>query len=206
MPQPVPVIVKPGVGAPQAVYRAFNAQRSELDRQLDQLENKRRGLMNEIRELGPIESAGKTGIETRIADIDKRITDVEKQIAAADQAVAQAAAVPGAIPPDPPPSPRRGPPQEVFVLSGIFIIAVLFPMAIAYSRRMWKRGGAAVTAFPQELADRLNRLDQAMDSVAIEVERIGEGQRFVTRVMTESTARAVAGAPVPVAREKERGA
>jgi hypothetical protein len=48
--------------------------------------------------------------------------------------------------------------------------------------------------------ERLSRLDQAVDSIAIEVERIGEGQRFVTRVMTENTAaRAVGGgAAVPV--------
>lgn len=204
-PGPVQVIVRPGVQAPQAVYRAFSAQRSELDRQLDQLEDKRRGLINEIRELGPIDGPGKTGIEARIAELDKRISDVEKQIAAADQSVAQAAAVPGAVVPDPPHR-REGPPEEVFVLSGIFIAAVLFPLAIAYSRRIWKRGAAAVTVFPQELADRLNRLDQAMDSVAIEVERIGEGQRFVTRVMTEQGARSVgAGVGVPVARDGERG-
>ena len=57
-----------------------------------------------------------------------------------------------------------------------------------------------------KLADRLNRLDQSVDSIAIEVERIGEGQRFVTRVMTEQGQRASvgAGAPVPVARDGER--
>ncbi len=33
--------------------------------------------------------------------------------------------------------------------------------------------------------DRLARLEQAVESIAIEVERIGEGQRFVTKVMSE---------------------
>jgi ABC-type nickel/cobalt efflux system permease component RcnA len=32
-----------------------------------------------------------------------------------------------------------------------------------------------------QLADRLTHLEQAVDAVAIEVERIGEGQRFITR-------------------------
>jgi len=32
--------------------------------------------------------------------------------------------------------------------------------------------------------DRLARLEQAMESIAIEVERIGEGQRFVTKLMS----------------------
>ncbi|HEX6599915.1 MAG TPA: hypothetical protein VF034_11380, partial [Gemmatimonadaceae bacterium] len=46
-------------------------------------------------------------------------------------------------------------------------------------------GAVAVSAIPHELMDRLTRLDQAVDSIAVEVERIGEGQRFVTRVLAE---------------------
>ncbi len=214
-PAPVTVTIKPGVGAPQAVYRALNAQRRELGNQLDQLEGKRRELVNEVRELGQerdgegrsraIDGPAKVGIETRITELDKRIADVEKQIAVSDMEVAKAAGMEGAIPPEPPRPPRQGPPEEVFILAGMFIVAVFFPLAIAYSRRIWKRTGTVVSAFPQELSDRLNRLDQAMDSVAIEVERIGEGQRFVTRVMTENGARSVgAGVGVPVARDGER--
>jgi len=33
--------------------------------------------------------------------------------------------------------------------------------------------------------DRLARLEQAMESIALEVERIGEGQRFVTKLMSD---------------------
>jgi hypothetical protein len=39
---------------------------------------------------------------------------------------------------------------------------------------------------PRELTDRLTNLEQAVDAVAIEVERIGEGQRFMTRLFAES--------------------
>jgi hypothetical protein len=35
--------------------------------------------------------------------------------------------------------------------------------------------------------DRLARLESAVDSIAIEVERISEGQRFTTRLLTEQT-------------------
>ena len=38
---------------------------------------------------------------------------------------------------------------------------------------------------PGELAERFTRLEQAVDSVAIEVERVSEGQRFVTRILAE---------------------
>lgn len=196
--QGVPVVVKPGVDASQAVYRAFNAQRQELAGQLEKLEDKRRGMTNQLRE----QSGGgpdKSGIEQRIAEIDKRIADVDKQLAAADQSVAKAAAIPGAVQPPPEPRERDGPPEEVYVLSGMFIVAaVLFPLSVALARRIWRRGAVAAIAFPQELAERLTRVDQAIDSIAIEVERIGEGQRFVTRVMSENGRALSASAVAPL--------
>ena len=42
------------------------------------------------------------------------------------------------------------------------------------------------------IAPRLDRLEQAVDAIAIEVERIAEGQRFVTKVMAERPAQAPA--------------
>ena len=38
----------------------------------------------------------------------------------------------------------------------------------------------------REIRDRLGRMEQAIDSIAIETERISEGQRFTTRVLAES--------------------
>src|SRR6476659_383319 len=106
---PGKVVIKPGVEAPQAVYRAFNEQRRELANQLENLEDKRRGLQNQLQD-PQVTGVNKTGIETRIAEVDKRIADVDKQLAAADQAVAQQAAVPGAVPP-PERHVREGPPE-----------------------------------------------------------------------------------------------
>src|SRR5258708_23335372 len=65
------------------------------------------------------------------------------------------------------------------------------------ARRIWRRGAAVVTSFPRELSERLDRLDQAVDAIALEVERIGEGQRFVTRVMSEGGKAIGSGAAPP---------
>jgi hypothetical protein len=46
----------------------------------------------------------------------------------------------------------------------------------------------AMAGKPGAFDDRLSHLEQSVDAVAIEVERIGEGQRFMTRVMTENAA------------------
>ena len=118
------------------------------------------------------------------------------------------AGVPGAVQPERPVRVREGPPEEVFVLAGIFMVVVLFPIAIGYARRLWKRGAAAVAALPAELMERLTRLEQGMDAVAVEVERIGEGQRYMTRLLSDEGAVRSIGAgaaePVPVkAREAD---
>jgi hypothetical protein len=192
---PVPVGVNlPGVpSSPADVYTAFRAQRRELGRQLESLEERREELSARLQaEEPPLSDVDRKGVEQRLSEIDLRIAEIDKQIAVADAEVARAIAVPGATI-EPPPPPRDGPPGEVFVLGGMFIVVVLFPLAIAYSRRIWRRSAAAVTAFPQELADRLNRLEHSTDAIAVEVERIGEGQRFMTRVVTEN------GAPRPLA-------
>lgn len=196
-PAPTRVIVTPGTSAPEAVYKAFNEQRRELNNQLEQLERRRNDINRELTEQGSPNQAIKAGTEARIAELDKRISDVDKQLAAADQAVAKAAAAPGAIV-ERPPEPRQGPPQEVFFLAGMFMVIVFVPLSIAFARRIWKRSAAAVTSFPQELVDRLTRLDQSMDSIAIEVERIGEGQRFVTRVLTNNGRAIGEGAAQPI--------
>jgi hypothetical protein len=38
---------------------------------------------------------------------------------------------------------------------------------------------------PVEVTSRLERIEQSLEAVAIEVERISEGQRFTTRLLSE---------------------
>jgi hypothetical protein len=171
-----------GVGSPTASWQAARQQRSELRDQLERLEDQRNDIRQELR--SSTGDADQKGLEQRLTAVDARIADVEKQLAAADANVAAAAAIPGAVQ-EPRPIPRQGPPEEFFVLVGIFMFIVVLPLTIAYARRIWRRGAAVVSTIPQEIYDRFARLDQAIDSVAIEVERIGEGQRFLTRVYTD---------------------
>jgi hypothetical protein len=174
-----------GGESPTAVYRARVELRKELADQLERLQDTRRDLSNQLQN-DEMNGADKAGVQGRIASIDARIADMDKQIAAADAEVARAAGIPGAVV-EPPPIERQGPPEEAFVLGGIFMVVVLLPISLAYARRIWRRSAAAVASLPQEIVDRLTRLDHAVDSIAVEVERIGEGQRFMTRVLGEKT-------------------
>lgn len=182
------IVVTPGQfgarGSPTAVYEAMRQQREELENQLERLEDQREEISDQLR-TPTVGGADQRGLEARLATIDARIASVEQQLADADAAVARAAAIPGAVQPPPPPPRRQGPPEEAFVLAGIFMFVVILPLVIAYARRIWRRGAATVAAIPQDIYERFARLDQAIDSVAIEVERIGEGQRFLTRLHAE---------------------
>jgi hypothetical protein len=196
----------PSATAAAAVYEALKAQRQELRNQLENLEDKRRDLSQRLQE-PMVGGADRKGLEQRITDVDQQIAGLDKQIAENNTQIARQAAVPGAVQPERPPQ-RNGPPEEAFVLGGMFIVIVLLPLSIAMARRIWRRGVATITKLPAELTDRLTRLEQGMDAVAVEVERIGEGQRYMTRLFGEDGAmRAIgAGAAEPVdvkAREAE---
>ncbi len=192
-----------GGGSPSAIYEAFRNQRRELRDQLEVLEDQRENISEELQQ-PMVSGANQKGLETRLAAVDQRIAETEKALAEADASVARSAAVPGAVMPPPPQPQRQGPPEEFFVLTGIFMIIVILPLTIAYARRIWRRGAAAVSAIPQEIYDRFNRIDQAVDSVAIEVERIGEGQRFLTRTIADQRALGAGPAERIESAERER--
>ena len=62
-------------------------------------------------------------------------------------------------------------------LTGIFV---------TYFRRQSPRlPNDALTARLDEIADRLGRLETAVDTTALEVERIAEGQRFTTKLLAD---------------------
>ena len=195
-----------GAGSsPAAVYRAAQAQVRELKNQLSRLEGRHRELSREIRNTPFSEGGLRKGLEGRLAEVDARIVDVEKQIAVAEGRVAQVAGMPGAVQPERPPQ-RQGPPDEIFIIPVVFIMFVLFPLTIAYARRIWRRGAVAVSAIPTELMERMARLETAVDSVAVEVERIGEGQRFVSKLFAEGGARHLNASPAPVVEVEAREA
>jgi hypothetical protein len=76
---------------------------------------------------------------------------------------------------------------DVAVPLGAFATAIIcaigIPLARAYSRRM--DADSKNPRIPSEVAARLERMEQTLEAVAIEVERITEGQRFTTKLLSE---------------------
>jgi hypothetical protein len=201
-PPPAPFVVQTATGqitgAPTEVYQGALAQRRELRNQQDRLQDQRQELRNELQNEQNLSPADRAGAEARIKEIDARLSSVDQQIAQADAAVAQAAALPGAT--VEPREERNGPPEEILAVPIVFTIFVLMPIAVAYARRIWRKGATTVAPIPQDVTDRLEAMGQAVESIAIEVERIGEGQRFLTRVMSDKGKSLGVGAvePIPV--------
>jgi hypothetical protein len=66
------------------------------------------------------------------------------------------------------------------------LFILLLPLILAFSRWIWRRTPARPNRENAlEGNAQINRLEQAVESIAIEVERIGEAQRFSARLMAE---------------------
>ena len=65
----------------------------------------------------------------------------------------------------------------------VIICAIGIPLARAQARKM--DADSKNPRVPPEVTNRLERIEQAVDAVAIEVERISEGQRFTTKLLSE---------------------
>lgn len=190
---PAPVVVSQGGTATtitfpprpltQAEVQAVRDRRSELSNQLTSAAGRREEIASQLeRASGP----AKAGLEERLAVLDKRIVQLETDIAETGRlltsaqygsSTAEASRFMGL---------SSG---QMTGVSIIFTLFVLAPLAISLARLIWRRGtGRVSAAFPDaaEAARRLSGLEQAVDAIAVEIERVSEGQRYVTRIFAES--------------------
>ena len=73
----------------------------------------------------------------------------------------------------------------IFVFSTIMVIG--FPIARALAKRITGKAEAAAHELPSDLTARLQRIEQITEATQIEVERLAEGQRFTTKLLSERT-------------------
>lgn len=87
----------------------------------------------------------------------------------------------------PPWFPPDVPPRAADVaISGMIMLAAIiigFPIARALARRIDRTG--LRPNVPVEVTSQLSQLNQAVEAIAVEVERISEGQRFTTKLLSE---------------------
>ncbi len=188
---PAPVIVSPGTApialtdGPRSVaeLQGLRARRSELSTQLNSSASRRARLVKELSRAEP--GPARTGLEQRIGVLDQRIVQIETDIAetgrqlstteAGTLSAAEQHTAFGGL--------SRG---DVRSISTLFILFVLAPLAFTAARNMWRRGNRPALAPPDvENARKMEQLQQSVDTIAVEMERVSEGQRFVTRLLSE---------------------
>lgn len=83
-------------------------------------------------------------------------------------------------------------PSEIVVVPVIFgLLAAVVMMRMRLKHREYM----ASLPRPMDASEhdgRLARLESAMEAISVEIERIGEGQRFMTRVLAERSPESVA--------------
>ena len=180
----------PGAAMSRQDVANLRARRSELSDQLESATGRRRSLAEQIRRA---DGVNKAGLESRLATLDQRIVRLEGELDAVGQQLASPQAAEYVAQTKPPVTfvpPLRGniDPEPIIIC---FILFVLSPLALSISRLIWKRGSRMAMQPPAmraESGERLERIEQGMDAIAIEVERVSEGQRFVTRLLSERNA------------------
>ncbi len=86
-----------------------------------------------------------------------------------------------------------GGPEGVVAIVAVFGTGAFIFHSIkeAYLKRLEITRGAGTQALGRDVAERLERIEQAVDAIAIEMERVSEGQRFTTRLLAERSSPAV---------------
>ena len=174
----------------QADVDALQAQRNELSSQLISAKDRRNELSRQLRSARP--GPDQAGLEARITQLDNRIITIESDIALSGRALSAAPA--GLYQTTSTGVPVRYGPFTPNQLTGISIVSIIFvwaPIAIGFTIRMLRRPLVSpAPQIPKDVSDRLERMEQGIEAVALEVERIGEGQRFVTQLMSDRAQRA----------------
>jgi hypothetical protein len=154
---------------------------------MDMAQSQQSQILRTMERAGP---SAQPGLQQQLAAVQQQIVSLEAQITTTQTQIAGAVNTHAEIgaPPD-----YNYPVRVVThgvdmgaIVGIVFIIVALGPLSVALARRIMRRGHPpALPAGFAETPERLGRLEHAVDSVAIEVERISENQRFLTRVLAE---------------------
>jgi hypothetical protein len=162
---------------------ALMFQRRQLSDQLESVTDRRHDLIEEMR---TVPQAALPGLQAQLAVLDARVTQLETDLARVGQEISMASPELIAMVDEsrnPPPTPDEFAPG--MAVGSVTTLAVLIGVYFFRRRGMKKRG---LTSSPLMLAadsERLQRMEQGIDAMAVEIERISEGQRFVTKLLAE---------------------
>jgi hypothetical protein len=187
----------------EALQGQIQAERATIDRLTSQLTS-------------GTSKAAENAITDQIESAQERLSSLQRQM---DQALGMPAVAPELTMPPLAQGPDMIPREAVEITEMFFVtvavVAIGIPLARAFGRWLDRRGTVQGATKSSDYDPRFDRLEQAIEAIAIEVERVSEGQRFTNKLMSESRAlpapnaleewpRAGAKEGVPVERKGER--
>lgn len=187
----------------------IQGQFAGIGRQLEFLGKERASLFDRLRTASGNEHVF---VQQRIVAVDGNIAALQGQFSELVGKLAQMEAehAVAMVPPPPPPDFGRQWPIDPDAMTAVFVlfcVGIIVPLSVGLTRRLWRRQVPAAPAPEVEAVSkaRFDRLEQAVDAIAIEIERISEGQRFVTRVLSERPSSMRPAAPTADAKEAALG-
>lgn len=187
-PRPVSISTQEGirqidVGVPMSAgeLRAIRNRRENLSEQLVSAQRRRDDVAEALTTADP---AARAGLQDRLGVLDARIVQLETDIAATGRQLTSAEAGRAAVGSFDGIAMGDGPAYASGLFTGI--AAMVFVMWI---RRMRRGGPRREQHAAVAQAEQLTRLEQAIDAIALEVERISEGQRFTAKLMADGETR-----------------
>lgn len=162
--------------------RALLARRREISLQLNSVTERRDHL---IQQLQTMPQAGSEGVRSQLSLLDQRVLQLESDLATVGKEVAAASPQLIAMAQES----ITAPPEDTFgagAAVGSVTVFMVMSAWFLFWRRRSRKSRKNTPALPAADSDRLQRLEHGMEAIAIEVERISEGQRFVTKLLSET--------------------
>jgi hypothetical protein len=179
---------------------ALEIRRGELKGQLSSITERRSLLSVQMRDSDPATARALTDrikqLDDRTARIDNELNGIDDQISAMlargvprppsgfEQLIR---GMPGATPPPAPRFEFFGPRQDSGLMVNLLIgqgVGFLL-LAFVLWRGLRRRVASGFAKLAPEDAGRLDQLQRSVDVMAVEVERISEGQRYVSKVLND---------------------
>lgn len=158
---------------------SLQSQVAEMRIQLTGLKAQWQGLHTQLDAMLKTNPA-RPGVTQQWADVGVQIARVEGDIARLDARIEQKQGI-TTVPPRPPRYPGSND-ARIVPAATVLMLALVIPMSLAWARRIL-RGTPKPSQTPPDVTMRLERMEHAIDTIAIEVERVSEGQRFVTKIL-----------------------
>ena len=168
---------------PTADYGSLKAREHELKSQLEDVQDRRNDLAQQAEQTT---GTARAALQSRVDALDQRLIQIETDLGTVGRDLA--ATAPVSIVTPPPRTVFLGFNEDDMIGAGFTGAGLMLALFVPFLIRSFRRKRRAEVTTPQPFigGERIERMEQAIDTIAVEMERVSENQRFMTRLLTET--------------------